>query len=42
MRERAWRLGGECTVKRRVPRGTVVTVVVPLRFPAERMADLAR
>ena len=42
MRERAWRLGGECTVKRRVPNGTVVTVVVPLRFPAERMADLAR
>jgi signal transduction histidine kinase len=35
MRERAWRLGGECTVKRRVPRGTPVTVVVPLRFPAE-------
>jgi signal transduction histidine kinase/PAS domain-containing protein len=42
MRERAWRLGGECTVKRRLPRGTIVTVVVPLRFPAERIADLAR
>jgi signal transduction histidine kinase/PAS domain-containing protein len=39
MRERAWRLGGECTVKRRSPHGTVVTVVVPLRFPAERIAD---
>ncbi|TMQ05144.1 MAG: GAF domain-containing protein [Deltaproteobacteria bacterium] len=38
MRERAWRLGGECTVKRRLPHGTVVTVVVPLRFPAERLA----
>jgi signal transduction histidine kinase len=42
MRERAWRLGGECTVRRRVPRGTVVTVVVPLRFPAEHAADLGR
>ena len=39
MRERAWRLGGECTVRRRSPRGTVVTVVVPLRFPSERIAD---
>jgi two-component sensor histidine kinase len=36
MRERARRLGGECTVKRRQPRGTTVTVTVPLRFPAER------
>jgi signal transduction histidine kinase len=42
MRERAWRLGGECTVKRRVPHGTIVTVVVPLRFPAERQVDLGR
>ncbi|HEX3760216.1 MAG TPA: GAF domain-containing protein [Kofleriaceae bacterium] len=42
MRERAWRLGGECTVKRRVPRGTVVTVVVPLRFPAEHATDARR
>jgi signal transduction histidine kinase len=42
MRERAWRLGGECTVKRRVPRGTVVTVTVPLQFPAERLADMRR
>lgn len=36
MRERARRLGGECTVKRRSPRGTIVTVNVPLRFPAEQ------
>jgi nitrate/nitrite-specific signal transduction histidine kinase len=36
MRERARRLGGDCVVKRRVPRGTIVTVTVPLRFPAER------
>jgi PAS domain S-box-containing protein len=36
MRERARRLGGDCAVKRRVPRGTIVTVTVPLRFPAER------
>jgi signal transduction histidine kinase len=42
MRERAWRLGGECTAKRRVPRGTVVTVVVPLRFPSEHVADAGR
>jgi signal transduction histidine kinase len=42
MRERAWRLGGECTVKRRVPHGTTVTVVVPLRFPAEHATDSGR
>jgi signal transduction histidine kinase len=42
MRERAWRLGGECTVKRRLPRGTVVTVIVPLRFPSDHTADAAR
>jgi PAS domain S-box-containing protein len=36
MRERARRLGGDCTVRRRSPRGTIVTVSVPLRFPAER------
>jgi signal transduction histidine kinase len=42
MRERAWRLGGECTVKRRVPHGTTVTVVVPLRFPADHATDLGR
>lgn len=35
MRERAGRLGGDCTVRRRQPRGTQVTVTVPLRFPAE-------
>ena len=39
MRERAWRLGGECTVKRADPHGTIVTVVVPLRFPADRSAE---
>ena len=39
MRERAWRMGGECTVKRRSPRGTIVTVIVPLRFPAENAVD---
>lgn len=42
MRERAWRLGGECTVKRRSPHGTIVTVLVPLRFPAEHTADHGR
>jgi signal transduction histidine kinase len=42
MRERAWRLGGECTVERREPRGTTVTVVVPLRFPAEQATDASR
>lgn len=36
MGERARRLGGACTVKRRAPHGTVVTLVVPLRFPSER------
>jgi PAS domain S-box-containing protein len=40
MRERAWRLGGECTVERREPHGTIVTVVVPLRFPAEHATDV--
>ena len=39
MRERARRLGGECSVKRRQPRGTVVTVSVPLRFPEEHAAE---
>jgi signal transduction histidine kinase len=42
MRERAWRLGGECTVKRRSPSGTIVTVRVPLRFPAEHAADVGQ
>jgi signal transduction histidine kinase len=35
MGERARRLGGECTVKRRSPTGTVVTVSVPLRLSTE-------
>ena len=39
MRERARRLGGACEVHRRDPRGTLVTVTVPLRFPAERRTD---
>ncbi|NVB79943.1 MAG: GAF domain-containing protein [Kofleriaceae bacterium] len=33
MRERARRCGGECTIRRRSPRGTIVSVSVPLRFP---------
>jgi PAS domain S-box-containing protein len=36
MGERARRFGGDCTVKRRSPRGTLVSLAVPLRFPAER------
>jgi len=36
MRERARRFGGERVIRRREPRGTIVTVTVPLRFPAER------
>jgi signal transduction histidine kinase len=36
MRERARRWGGDCSVRRREPRGTIVTVTVPLRFPSER------
>jgi len=38
MRERAKRLGGECIVQRREVGGTVVSLIVPLKFPA----DLAR
>jgi signal transduction histidine kinase len=38
MRERARSLGGECTVSRRTPRGTLVRLTVPLKFPAERPA----
>lgn len=34
MRERARRCGGECTIRRRDPRGTLVCLSVPLRFPA--------
>ena len=40
MAERARRLGGECTVRSGSPRGTVVTVLIPLRFPAERQAEM--
>jgi PAS domain S-box-containing protein len=36
MRERARRCGGDCTVRRREPLGTIVSLWVPLRFPAER------
>jgi signal transduction histidine kinase len=35
MRERARRCGGECTVKRREPSGTLVSLSVPLKFPSE-------
>ena len=35
MSERARRLGGDCTIQRREGRGTVVSLIVPLRFPAE-------
>jgi len=35
MRERARRLDGECVITRREPRGTLVSLTVPLRFPAE-------
>jgi PAS domain S-box-containing protein len=34
MRERARRLGGECVVSRREPKGTIVTLLVPIRKPA--------
>jgi PAS domain S-box-containing protein len=40
MRERARRVGGDCTIRRREPHGTIVAVSVPLRFPAEREHDL--
>jgi signal transduction histidine kinase len=40
MRERARRLGGDCTIRRRKPHGTIVCVVVPLRFPAERLGGI--
>jgi len=40
MRERAQRLGGDCTIKRRTPRGTIVSVIVPLKFPAERFGGV--
>ncbi len=35
MRERARRCGGDCTIRRREPHGTVVALTVPLRFPSE-------
>ena len=35
MRERAKRLGGECIVQRREVGGTVVSLIVPLKFPPE-------
>ena len=35
MRERAKRLGGECIVQRREVGGTVVSLIVPLRFPPD-------
>jgi PAS domain S-box-containing protein len=40
MRERARRCGGDCTVRRREPRGTIVSLSVPLRFPSERDAEI--
>ncbi|MEO8845482.1 MAG: GAF domain-containing protein [Kofleriaceae bacterium] len=40
MSERARRLGGDCTVKRQAPRGTVVSVVMPLRFPTEHLGGV--
>jgi PAS domain S-box-containing protein len=39
MRERTRRLGGECEIRRAEPRGTLVAVSVPLKFPAERRTD---
>jgi two-component system sensor histidine kinase UhpB len=39
MRERARRLGGSCEITRGSPAGTVVTVAIPLRFPADRQLD---
>ncbi len=39
MRERAKRLGGECIVQRREVGGTVVSLIVPLRFPADAGVD---
>lgn len=39
MRERARRCGGDCTIRRREPKGTVVALTVPLRFPAASRED---
>jgi len=41
MGERARRLGGDCVVRRREPRGTLVSVTIPLRFPADHLVDQA-
>ena len=40
MRERARRAGGDCTIRRREPQGTIVALTVPLRFPAARDEEL--
>jgi PAS domain S-box-containing protein len=40
MRERARHAGGDCTIRRRHPQGTIVSLSVPLRFPAEREHDV--
>lgn len=40
MRERARRAGGDCTIRRREPKGTIVALSVPLRFPQERDHEL--
>jgi signal transduction histidine kinase len=39
MRERARRCGGDCTIRRREPKGTIVALTVPLRFPAAARED---
>ena len=39
MRERARRCGGECTIRRREPHGTIVALSVPLKFPSAREED---
>ena len=38
MRERARQLGGDCVVARNEPRGTLVTLAMPLRFPQEAVS----
>lgn len=40
MAERARRLDGECSIGRREPAGTAVTVSLPLRFPADPPSGL--
>ena len=40
MRERAAGLGGRFAIARREPRGTIVTVDIPLRFPSEQRAGM--